>query len=364
MRKFYSSLCRSTLGIITIASLVGCGAKPEVATGDGTPKSRPAKLLKVGHPADYALLRYPAVIDSAESTTLAFQVSGLLIDLPVNEASTVKHGDVLAKLDPRDFQNKVNIAQAKFTEAKTSYDKAVNLSKQDAIAGSTLDQRKSDFDVAKANLDVVIKALNDATLTAPFEGVVASIPVKKLQTIQAGSPVISILGRGGLEAKFNIPARIVANSKRDVEDGAETGFVTLEAAPDQRIPAVFKEASLFADGATQTFEITMSFEEPDNLAILPGMNASVWITDPSKRGKTNIISIPATAISVDGDKKYVFVVDEDTMAISKREITIEKDAGSSIYVSSGLKNGETIVSTGVSYLAEGMIVRAWSSISK
>ncbi len=358
--KVFASFVTIALGLI----ISGCGSDSKTPNSDLAPKSQTAKLLKVGHASDYALLSFPAVIDSAESTTLAFQSGGQIIELPVKGGGQVTQGDILAKLDSRDFRNKVSIAQAQFVAAKTSYDKAVVLNDQDAIAGSTLDQRKSDFDVAQANLDVAIKALNDTTLVAPFDGVVASIPVKKLDTIQAGSAVISLIGRGGLEARINLPASIVANSRKNINDDAATGFVTLEAAPDRRILAVFKEASLIADGATQTFEITMSFESPDDLAILPGMNASVWINDPSKMGNVNAISIPATAVFIDGDNEFVYVVDIGTMAISKRKITIEKDVGSNLSVTSGLEAGDTIVSAGVSYLAEGMIVRPWSSISK
>ena len=87
----------------------------------------------------------------------------------------------------------------------------------------------------------------------------------------------------------------------------------------------------------------------------------VWIRDPRKSATDTVgISVPLTAISTDGEQKYVWVVDRDIMIVSRRDVTFEEGVGVNLVVAGGLVSGELIVAAGVSYLSEGMIVRPWS----
>jgi multidrug efflux pump subunit AcrA (membrane-fusion protein) len=91
------------------------------------------------------------------------------------------------------------------------------------------------------------------------------------------------------------------------------------------------------------------------------MNAVVWFKDPSKsHANINNLSVPLTAIAIDGEQKYVWLVDKDSMRVSRRDIMIEAGVGVNLNVISGLQSGEMIVAAGVSSLSEGMKVRSWS----
>ncbi len=197
-------------------------------------------------------------------------------------------------------------------------------------------------------------------LVAPYSGAIAKISVEKLQIIKSGQPAITILGKGGLEAKINLPSSIIANA-REQEYPPSDSYVVLDVAPDRHIPVTFTEVSLEADAASQTYAVTFTFDAPEDFNILPGMNAVVWFKDPS-RSADNIdrISIPLTAISVEGEQKYVWVVNEGTMTVSRRNVVVEEGVGFSLNVTAGLQSGETIVVAGVSSLSEGMKVRPWS----
>ena len=241
---------------------------------------------------------------------------------------------------------------------------ALRLIKENAISRSILEQRRSKRDVTKSKMDTAIKALEGSKILAPFAGRIARVSVKLRQNIRAASPVIDILGEGGLEASINLPASILAHKKKG-EKPADTSYIMLEAAPGRRIPARFKEATLEADASSQTYKITFSFKSPDDLLVLPGMNAIIWIENPAKKKRekgNNKISVPSTAIAVaiDGKQKYVWVVDSRLMTISRRNITIADGVGVQVIVTSGLKSGEMIIAAGVSFLSEGMKVYPWS----
>ena len=159
---------------------------------------------------------------------------------------------------------------------------------------------------------------------------------------------------------INLPSSIIAGAKE--QKGPRTSsYLTLSVAPDRRIPALYKEATLDADATSQTYEVTFTFKAPKDLNVLPGMNATIWFKNPTESiSETPKVSVPLTAIVTDGEQKYVWVVNRESMVVTRRNITLEDGIGANLNVSSGLELGETIVAAGVASLSEGMKVRLWA----
>lgn len=360
MHTIPSRLSLYLFSFCVIFLLVACDSNAPLETNE-EPKTRPAKLLVVGGGKQTDFLSFPAVVQSKKLSVLSFGVGGTVEKVLVVEAQKVKKGDVLATLDKRDLQAQLSSARAQFKNADTEYQRALRLIKEDAISRSKLEERKSKRDVTKSQLDTAEKALQDAVLIAPYSGGIAKVSIEQRQAVRSGEAAITLLGKGGLEAKINLPSSLVTNTGVRKKQSGDS-YLVLEAAPTQQILTVFKEASLEADAVSQTIEVTFAFDAPESLVILPGMNAVVWIKDPSKSGAEETgISIPLTAIAVDGEQKYVWIVDTNTQLVSKRNITIEEGVGINLKVLTGLIAGETIVAAGVSYLSEGMKVRPWSN---
>lgn len=321
---------------------------------------RPIKLLTLKKANDQVSRRYPATIEALTSRTISFSVGGLVIEVPVKEAQEVATGTVIARLDARDYQTKFDGAKAQFKHAEEEYQRAVRLASEDAIAKSTLEQRKSQRDVAKSQLDTAEKALADTVLKSPISGLITKVPVSTLQYVGPGEPVATIISHDGLQATINIPANLVANvaNRRD-----RTAVVILDAAPSERIPAAFKEATLEADPSTQTFGATFVFKNPEHLLILPGMNATMELSSsaPESNGAAAKIAVPLSSILSDGESQYVWVVDSGSMKVSKRKVILEDSIGEEVIVLNGLSAGEMIAAAGAAYLSEGMVVRPWDA---
>ena len=357
--QFNSSyFSRLALAIVTVFLLTACDS--ETSSDKTNALIRPAKLLDVGQIRSDDFLSYPAVIGAQQLSVLSFEVSGTLKEMLVVESQEIQQGDVLAKLDKRDLQIKLKAAKSQFDNANAEYQRAVRLMKEDAISRSVLEQRKSQRDVSQSQLESAEKAVQDSVLVAPHAGNVAKISIQKQQAVQAGEPAISILGSGGLEASINMPASILALAQEADESELNT-YLIFDVAADRRIPVQFKEASLEADTSSQTYEITFTFDPVDGLNILPGMNATIWLKNPTNLAAGSVeASVPLTAVMTDGDQKYVWVVNRESMVVTRRNVTLEEGVGVELNVSSGLEVGETIVAAGVSSLSEGMKVRPWS----
>lgn len=328
------------------------------------PLPRPVKLILVDGATTDRTRSYPAVIKAADQTELSFQVGGLVQELPIKEGDEVLKGTLIAQLDQRDFRNQLSSSRAQFDNAEEEYQRAASLAIDGVISQSDLERLRSQRDIARAQLDSAEKALSDTAIRAPFDGQIASLNVRRLQSIKSGDPLATFISSNSLEAVINIPSNAIAGIPRDVEERRARFpvHVTLDAIPGKQFKAFFKEAEAIADAASQTYEVAFLFERPEDVLVLPGMNAIVEISDfPSAgAGDQSGVSVPLTAISSDGDKLFVWVYDVEAMTVSQRLIETAAGVGETLLVTSGLDAGETIVAAGTSYLSEGMVVRPWT----
>ena len=317
---------------------------------------RPIKLIDVGAANNESRLRFPAVIGAAKNSDLSFLVSGRVEDVLVTEAQDIREGQVLARLETRDYENQVNSLEASFDIAEEEYQRALRLLEQDAIAKSVVEQRKAQRDVATAQLDSAKKALSDSVLTAPFTGIVAAISIRKTEAVSAGASAITIIDVSSLEATINLPASIVAQVPSREDQGA---LVMLDSAPEAPIQAVFKEANLVGDATSQTYRVTFTFNSPERLLVLPGMNATVFIQRTNNGDNGSAINVPLAAIQSDASGEFVWLLNEADMTVSRRQVAIEPGIGEYTAVSSGLKAGDRIVGAGGAYITEGAKVSEW-----
>ncbi len=351
------SRCKGSTLPVLATLLAACG---QAETTDPEPAPRPVKLHVVEDFSDQFSTSFPAVMEASRSAQLAFQVGGLLQELPVTESQEVAEGELIAKLDQRDFQNQYNSAKAQYDNAVSEYQRARRLAEQNAISQSVLEQRLSQRDITKAQLDTAKKALDDTELRAPYDGFVAEVMVENFQNVSPQQAIVAFQSGGDIEAVINVPARLIAYVPQlePVEP-----VVTLDVAPELRIPAAFKEATGQADPTTQTYRVHFTFSPPEDFLILPGMTGSVATTflysgDRFDGG----VSIPLSAILVSGDEKYVWVIDQETMKAEKRQVTLaEEQIGETATIMTGLTSGEVIAGAGASYLHDGMTVREWTN---
>lgn len=348
-----AKLCALSLSLLLLT------ACEKEAPKTSAPMVRPVKIVTIEAANNLETNRYPAVIQAAGAVDLTFQVGGLLQELPVTEAQRIQQGELIAKLDQRDYISQVNSARAQYELADQEYQRALRLIQEDAIAQRELDQRKSQRDSAKAQLDTAQKALADTELRAPYTGLIAKLPVKRLQTIQAGTAIASMIDGSSWEAKINLPASVVASTPTRQEEGI---YVVLNAAPETQIPATFKEATLEADVVSQTYAITFTFKKPDNLVLLPGMSADLIIQSSTRQAgaQNKGVAVPLAAVQSNGQGQFVWVVNNDSMAVTKRPVRIQEGIGETLVVTEGLMVGEAIVTAGAAYLSEGMQVRPWA----
>ncbi len=344
--------------LIVLATVGSVAACTEELPEPDAPAVRPAKIFEVKESTVVRSFRLPMVVGAAETTVIAFQVGGLLQELSVNEGEEIEAGKQLAQLDQRNFENAVSVARAEFQQARDDFARAQELIQRGNIARSTFDQRRAAADIARARLDSAEKDLSDSTLFAPFNGIVADIHVEAFETVSASQPIMTLQGAEAVEAVVQIPASIVINA--DLIQPVDL-YVVLDAAPNLRLVATLSETTALADAQTQTFETKFSFATPEGLTILPGMTGLIYgrYTLAGEDGAQTNIQVPVNSVQSEAGQTYVWLVDPDTLTVTRRDIVLGEPEGGTVTVAGGLAAGDQIIAAGGTYLTEGAKVRRY-----
>ena len=342
------------MAVFFLFFLFSCSKKEEKAAVEVI---RPVKMMAIASGGEAFKRAFPGKVQASQEVDLSFKVSGPLIELPVKEGKGVKKGQLLARIDPRDFKTNLDQAKARSLEAQQQFKRYKDLYIQKQVSKADFDKYKSSSDVARAEQTDARHALEDTYLKAPFAGVIAEKFVDNFQDVQAKQPIVSLQNVSSIEIHINVPEALMAMAMDKKDAIAMAEFST---APGKQYKLSVKEFSTRADPQTQTFQVTLLMKQPEDVNVLPGMTANVVVTGASTEGTDDQIVIPAIAVFADeSGTSHVWVVNPKTNKTHRRKVTTGNLTGKeSIRITGGLAPGEMIAIAGVTQLREGMKVRA------
>jgi len=350
--------------LLLVATLAACSRPqppppPEV--------SRPAKLFTVEGPDALLIRSFPGEVRASDVADLAFRVTGELIEFPANRGIEVKQGDLLARLDPSDYQAALNQARAEYDLAVAQFNRSAELIDRQLISQADYDQGLSLMKVRKADLTRARNNLDYTRLYAPFDGVVARRLAENFESVAPGQVVLILQTQRMIDVLVDVPESIIARVERTKANrDPQPVQVRFGSATDRTYTAHYKEHETDADSATLTFKVTFSLPVPDDLNVLPGMSATV-IADLSelfKEEAANTTLVPIEAVfsaedqPLEADYRQVWIVDPATMRTSRRDVKVGLLTGEKIAIMEGLIEGDLIIAAGVNEVEEGMLVRA------
>lgn len=342
-------------------SLLAC-SKEE--TAEVKEAIRPVKIFQVQSSDAGMQRKFPAQVHSAERAELAFRVAGELQRLPVTAGQEVRNGELLAALDPTDYQILVDDRKARQQLASSQFQRTNDLYQRQQVSKAQFDQATAELDISNAALAAARSDLSYTQLKAPFSGQISQVYVDNHQPVAAGKTVIMLQVRDQLEVKMQIPESLMAQLS-EKEGNQYQPEVEFEALPGQRFLTNYKEHNAQADAATGSFTVTLIVSRPPSLNLLPGMSASVHV-DLNKilSNKVTTVTIPAQAVfqtedQVEGSSQaQVWIVKPD-MRLAARTVTVGALTHSGIEVLEGLQAGDRIVAAGVHQAHDDMQVRPW-----
>jgi RND family efflux transporter MFP subunit len=355
-----SSGSRAVFALLASGLAVACGepapAPPAVP--------QPVKIFSIGAGGGGETLEFPGEVSASQSAEPAFEVAGKIIEFPVDEAQELALGDVIARLDARDYEAEVDKARANMNKAGTDLKRYRTLYEKGVSPLTDLESAQRRYEVAEAELRTAEKALEDAVLRAPFDGIVAKKLVADFQNVQAKQPIVIFQDDSTLEVVVNASesAFVAMRPGLTIEERNQQAKIeiAISSIPDRLIAGRIKEFSTASDPVTRTFSATFAFLPPADLNIRPGMTARVIVTraDSGDSATAGSVSIPARAVVSDGSgESFVWIVDPQTMKVTRTPVETGDLTGDRIAIRRGLASGMQVAISGVRQLADGMEVR-------
>jgi multidrug efflux system membrane fusion protein len=363
---------------------------------------------------------FPGRVEGSKSVELAFQVSGLLVNLPVTEGQSVVKNDIIAQLRQDEFQARLQAAQgqldqaraalnalrlgerpeerlrreaqvraaeARLANARTKFERHARLVRSNAVSRAdyeltqtayrvaqeehraalqVLEQgtiaRQEDIEAQEAQVRVlesrVVEAnlqLEDSTLRAPYDGVIARRFVDVGQNIRAKEPVVRFQDVEEVDIAVDVPETVMIAALRSadiVHMNAE-----ISGAPGLEFPVRIREVAQVADPITQTFQVRAAMKSPPGMNLLPGMTARVTLTYHRASILGDRILVPISAVFKEATGEQVAWVVGPDQTVSRRPVKIGEATGDRIEIVEGLQPGDRIAVAGVRFLREGMQVR-------
>jgi RND family efflux transporter MFP subunit len=278
----------------------------------------------------------------------------------VNNGDRVLAGDVVARLDPRDLQLQVESAQAELAAATSNLAQATSdeqryqtLRTRGFAAVADYERKKAARDEAEGRMERAQRALElarnqlgYADLKADADGVITATLAEPGQVVTLGQPVARLAHRGEMEAAVALPETRLGEARE------ATAGVRLWSVPGRHYSAHLRELSPQADPATRTYAARFTIENPD-AAMALGMTANVVLSHPAE---TKVARVPLAAILNRGAGPTVWRVDDGVL--ERRPVTVSSFNEVAALVTSGIEDGDEIVTLGVQMLEAGQKVRA------
>ncbi len=323
---------------------------------------RPVKSIQIVGSEQGGIRNFPASIDAVNKAELSFRIPGKVAELLIKEGDLVEKDQLLAALDPTDYKIVLEDREATFSRAKKDFDRGKDLVGKGFISRTDYDKLEAEFKNATAALNQAKQDMAYTALQAPFGGTITKRYIDQFEEVQAKEVVLSLRDTSELRVMIDVPENILKliSNEKSAQSSSQSApvWATFDALPEKRFQLTLLEAANQADPQTQTFQVTFTMPNPDELTILPGMTANVIADLKQFLSDGEVHIVPVSAIV--GDAKLdaaLWIVDEESMTVKQRPVKIGKMTGYEIEVTDGLKTGERVVTAGAAYLAEDMKVR-------
>lgn len=326
-------------GIFLLAS---CHNKPVQET-----RFQTVKLDTIKATSEQTALQYPGKVKASKDVNLSFRVSGTISRILVNEGSTVKEGQLLAELDPTDYQMQLDATEAEYQQIKAEAERVMSLYKEEVTSQSDNDKARYGLQQITAKYKHHQNQVAYTRLYAPFSGHIQKRLFEVHETIGAGMPVVSMISSDMPEVEISLPAAEYIRLK-----DFNRYQCTFDVYPGLTYPLKFISISPKAN-ANQLYTMRLQLIAGNNPIPSPGMNTMVTIFSASDNEGT--LTVPANALLQKDGKTSIFVFNPKDNTVHSTDVTVKHlfNDGSCAICSDRLQPGQVIVASGVHHVNDG-----------
>jgi len=294
-------------------------------------------------------------VSAVQGAVLSTDLAGTVAEVKFESGAVAKKGDVLVRLDVSSEEGQLRTAEADLELARSDLERSRGLAARKVISKAEIDSAESKFKQKEGTVDNMRAMVGKKEVRAPFDGQLGIRQVNVGQMINAGQQVVALTALDPVYVDFALPQQELAKLSAGFEVRVHT-----DAVPGREFKGKLTAVNSMVDTVTRNVTLQATLENPDH-ALRPGTFAKVEVMLPEKH---KALVVPGSAISYAPFGDSVFVIEKkndpktgkESQTIRQQFVRVGEARGDFVSINDGLKPNETIVSTGVFKLRNGMTV--------
>jgi membrane fusion protein (multidrug efflux system) len=281
-----------------------------------------------------------------EAVMITSKVTGIVRTIEFNEGELVPAGKILVELENRELKANLSAAEADVRNAKQTYDRTVKLAAGQNAPQARVEELQAALQSAQARADATGARLADMTIAAPFAGRLGLRRISLGTLIQAGTVITTLDDASIIKMDFSVPETLLSSMSPGQSIEAVTG-----AYPDRRFVGTVRTIDSRIDPTTRAFAVRAEIPNDDGV-LKPGMLLTLQL---ALARRESAILIPEEALVPQGDKQFVYVV-EDGKA-RRKEVEIGTRTKGTVEIRSGIEPTAVVLIGGTQRVRDGTPVR-------
>lgn len=300
-------------------------------------------------------------LTAVQGVTISTELPGKVVEIAFDPGSRVKKGDLLLRQDITSEEARLPGAEAALKLSGLNLSRAKALIAEEMVPQSQLDANQAAFQQAQAALDDLRSQIDKKTVRAPFSGRLGIRLVNMGQSLQAGDEIVSLQTLSPVFVDFQLPQQHLGQ--------LQTGLsvrVSADGLPGRQLTGKITTINPQVNAATRSIGVQATLQNSEEL-LRPGMFVNIEVVLPKLQ---TVLSVPSTAVLYAPFGDSVFIVDEKQpedgkkhLALRQQFIRLGRKRGDFVSVLSGLREGESVVTTGVFKLLNGQAVVVDNSLA-
>ena len=321
-------------------------SSPSPRSGRGMPLSINAEIISPVSLSEQLRSSNARLIPD-EEVNLSFEASGKITDIFFKEGSSVKKGELLAKINDGPLQAELKKLKAQIPLAEDRVFRQKSLLEKDAVSQEAFEQVNTDLEKLRADIELMEARIAQTELRAPFDGMVGLRNVSEGAYASPSVVISNLIRITPLKIEFSV-SEMEAHLLRP---GLPVTFqVRSEQGSTEVYPATILAIESKLDLSTMNLKARAIYPNT-NGRLKPGFSATVNIDADQIE---NALTVPSESVIKEMDRDFVYIFQEGKA--KQVELVLGRRMSSRIQVLEGLQAGDTLITNGVMQLRDGLAV--------
>jgi membrane fusion protein (multidrug efflux system) len=309
-----------------------------------------------------SLLTSVGSLEAVQGVMVTAELKGKVEKIAFDPGAMVQPGDLLVQQDISSETAQLQAAEAAVTLAKITLDRTRKLLTEKTVSQSQYDNADAQYKQAAAQVDNIRATIAKKTIRAPFAGRLGIRLINLGQALNEGDAIVSLQSFDPIFVNFSLPQQELAQIRQGL-----VVRMTTDALPGRTIEGKITAINSSVDAATRSVRVQATAANLEE-QLRPGMFVNVAVVLPARE---KVLPIPATAVLYAPYGDSVFIVEENNnektgrpgKIVRQQFVRLGRKRGDFVAITSGLKEGEIIVSTGVFKLRNAQAIVVNNSLA-